>query len=103
MILRALLPDDGWGIVEDGGTLFWVRPPYDRPPTKAPADTAERAIRLHGYERCRCEFTDLPAVIAHLRESITTGLGRRGVTAASLRERLMAADLPDLQPTPPPE
>jgi len=43
--LLAILHEDGWALVREGATIFFVRPPF-RSPETALAD----AVSLHGYE-----------------------------------------------------
>ena len=49
--LLAIIPEDGWALVSDGDTIFFVHPPFhssDRLPV--PEATLVEAIALHGYE-----------------------------------------------------
>lgn len=49
--LMAIIPEDGWAMVREGGTIFFVRPPFRRaervPVTEA---TLADAVAVHGYE-----------------------------------------------------
>lgn len=49
--LLAIIPEDGWAMVREGETIFFVRPPFrssERVPV--PEATLGDAISLHGYE-----------------------------------------------------
>ncbi len=49
--LLAIIPEDGWAMVREGETIFFVRPPFrssERAPV--PAATLSGAISVHGYE-----------------------------------------------------
>jgi hypothetical protein len=49
--LLAIIPEDGWVMVREGETIFFVRPPFrssERVPV--PEATLGDAISLHGYE-----------------------------------------------------
>lgn len=49
--LLAILPEDGWAMVREDETIFFVRPPFrksERVPV--PESTLANAISLHGYE-----------------------------------------------------
>jgi soluble cytochrome b562 len=49
--LLAIIPEDGWALVSDGDTIFFVHPPFhssDRLPV--PEATLVEAIAMHGYE-----------------------------------------------------
>ena len=49
--LLAIIPEDGWAMVREGETFFFVRPPFrssERVPV--PEATLADAISLHGYE-----------------------------------------------------
>lgn len=49
--LLAIIPEDGWAMVGEGATIFFVRPPFrsaERVPV--PEGVLADAISLHGYE-----------------------------------------------------
>ena len=49
--LLAIIPEDGWALVREGETIFFVRPPY-RSSERVPVPEAvlADAISLHGYD-----------------------------------------------------
>lgn len=49
--LLAIIPEDGWAMVQEGETIFFVRPPF-RKPERVPISgaTLADAIAAHGYE-----------------------------------------------------
>lgn len=49
--LLAIIPEDGWAMVREGETIFFVRPPFrDSARVPIPEATLGDAISLHGYE-----------------------------------------------------
>jgi hypothetical protein len=49
--LLAIIPEDGWAMVREDETIFFVRPPFRRSErVPVPEATLADAISLHGYE-----------------------------------------------------
>lgn len=47
--LIALIPEDGWAMIRDTGTLFFVRPPFDKQVPLSESALAY-AVAVAGYE-----------------------------------------------------
>lgn len=49
--LLAIIPEDGWAMVREDETIFFVRPPFRRSErVPVPEATLADAVSLHGYE-----------------------------------------------------
>ncbi len=66
--LRAAAWEDGYGVVEDGGALFLVRPPYRKANKVAlPESDLEAAVSKQGFTATDQTFASWAALIEHLR------------------------------------
>jgi hypothetical protein len=72
--LKAIAPLDGWGYVEENGTLYLIKPPYDYLGNKIAASKSqlEAAVSKHGFEVCEKSFASYSDLFGFLNDTYKT-------------------------------
>ena len=67
--LVAAAYEDGYALVEDGESVYLIRPPYSRrDKVKLNSAAVDSAIAAHGFSSAEGTFADWAALIDHLKE-----------------------------------
>jgi hypothetical protein len=96
--LRAAAWEDGYAVVEDGGSLFIIRPPYPGSRASAcPASEADpaSAVAKHGFGVAEDSFDDWPTLIEHLKRCFLEERRERVHDSARIK-RLVERAPPDM-------
>lgn len=89
--LIALLPEDGWAFVREGGRFVLVNPPFRTSSRRvAPEFIVVDAVLHHGFEKASpdCPDEPWPDVIARIRDEMRRAVGDGASTGAFIGRAL---------------
>jgi hypothetical protein len=96
--LLAIIPEDGWAMVREGSTIFFVRPPFRRSErVPVPEVTLSDAISLHGYEAQDAPEESWSGAVERIREIMTRVHENRSLPSdGEILSRLMRSGPPSV-------